>query len=1127
MGTTASGTSASSVSDIHSGFIATPHAFDSDGLARLLIQIFIILCVCRAISYPFKFLRQPSVIAEVIGGILMGPTALSRWPWFKKNIFPGDSLPVLSVLANLGLLMFLLLMGLKWFLQELDLSVVAKRARVSLTISLTGIACTFALSVGVSRFFYDMFPDISNGVAYPKLMLFIGVAMSVTAFPVLARILTERKLLRTPVGISVISAAAVDDAAGWMALALVIALIQATSPLTGLYIFLTVMAFAGFMFIVVRPALARLHRYLLALRNQNANRDEVTLSQPMVLVAFLLTFAAAFFTSAVGIHAIFGAFITGLILPRDDGFAVKLTEKLEELVTIVLLPLYFTFSGLRTNIGAINTGISFAGFLLVLFAACSGKIGGCSAAARFCGLNMRESLAVGVLMNTKGLVEIIILNIGLDAGLINDQVFAVMVLLAIVTTCMTTPLISLIYPESYYSSTTREVAAGERTMSSFERFQADEPKKLMLCLPTTSSVATMMGLLHKVSSGRSRLDVSQFLQESKPQAHGTPNASNASIAVTAAAALAKAAAAAAAAMPNIHVVRLRQMTDRMSTLIRAASEADGASWSKDPSLTALKTFGLLRGVDVTPHVLLSHVRDYAKEVAKLAYETDCDTIVVPWRMVKSSVAKPYIIVTDDPKTQLTDRGPASSQTRPGDLLASLFGVSTAGSAASLSLQQQQQTAQPGRASSVISAKSDGACKEGDLAVPVFTAPMPVTSTVQSYELEGWIGELASQLLRKARVKVAVLVDRNADGMLDDEEVTGNEKIRTDVPDSAVIDADGDTQKSGELPKSVSSTHVAAPAVPPAKSGSIVVPFFGGPDDRAALQLAMRLASSNNSDVSVLHIRALHPIPPADISDKPTSAAPDVVEVRGSLGGNAAPGLLRPKRNLRLFGGASEPVPVGVVENDEEEDEMVPEGCFVDPVDAEDAKLLGFVVGVALCDADVRNVYGGEGEEVVARIHATSVTSAVPRPVVTITEVMSLHPLSTCLEMLDSNTTFLQPFSATNLSPSSSPPSLVIVGHYGPTWTGLVMGAGVPAENCERTMWTMQHAGHQDTVASLASIRGGTGGMDVGVVVGGGGVGGVEEKALGPTGAAIIKGGVGRWNLMVVRKIRIDGKLKEV
>ncbi|KAI8851604.1 Sodium/hydrogen exchanger family-domain-containing protein [Chytridium lagenaria] len=650
-----------------SGFISTAHAFDTDGTARLLIQVFVILCVCRAISFPFKFLRQPAVIAEVIGGIVLGPTALGRWTWFRQNIFPTESLPVLNVLANFGLLMFLLLMGL-----ELDLSVVAKRARTSLTISLSGIFCTFILSIGISRFFFELFPGISEGVDYPKLLLFIGVAMSVTAFPVLARILTERKLLKTPVGISVISAAAVDDAFGWMALALVIALIQATSPLTGLYIFLTVFAFAAFMFLVVRPALARLHKYLLALRNQNANRDEVSLSQPMVLVAFLITFAAAFFTSAVGIHAIFGAFITGLILPREDGFAVKLTEKLEELTTVVLLPLYFTYSGLKTNIGAINTGISVAGFMLVLLAACCGKIGGCSLAARFCGLNVRESFAVGILMNTKGLVEIIILNIGLDAGLINDQVFAVMVLLAIFTTCLTTPLITWVYPESYYSAGAKTKGDGTEFSSSMERFQADEPKALMLCLPNTASVASMMSLLHDISHHRPPVELARFSQDVLPPASGH----TAIIPVV----------PPKTPMPSIHAVRLRQLSDRMSTLILAANEADGASWAKDPSLTVLRTFGLLRGIGVTPHVLFTHARDYAKEVAQLASETDCDTIVVPWRMINVAAAnRPELVHTssslqDDFRSSMAEPKSPTTHNTKMERLSALFGVSVTGSA---------------------------------------------------------------------------------------------------------------------------------------------------------------------------------------------------------------------------------------------------------------------------------------------------------------------------------------------------------------------------------------------------------------------------------------------------------------
>ncbi|RKO90697.1 Cation/H+ exchanger, partial [Blyttiomyces helicus] len=443
-------------------------------------QIFIILAVCRAISVPFSYVNQPRVIAEVIGGILLGPTALGRWKWFATNIFPPAQLGPLNILANVGLIFFLLLMGL-----ELDLGIVQKRAKISLSISLTGIIGTFALSIGVSRFFYLNIPGLDEK-GYTNFMLFIGVAMSVTALPVLARILTERKLLHTPVGVTVISAAAVDDATGWTFLALVVSLISTASNATIVYIIICALAFAAFQFLVMRRVFLWLYIRLTNFHHGNTNRGggAHTLSEPMVVLAFVWTLISAFFTQAIGIHAIFGAFLTGLILPRENGFAIKLTERLEEVVSVLLLPLYFTYSGLKTNIGSLNTGLSWGCVFLVLSTVCVGKIGGCTMAARLVGKHpWREALTVGCLMNTKGLVELIILNIGLTAGILNTQSFAIMVLLAISTTLMTTPLVTWLYPPSAYL---KKMEPSEKDFQK-DREQLENPldydARFVLCLP--------------------------------------------------------------------------------------------------------------------------------------------------------------------------------------------------------------------------------------------------------------------------------------------------------------------------------------------------------------------------------------------------------------------------------------------------------------------------------------------------------------------------------------------------------------------------------------------------------------------------------------------------------------------
>ena len=281
------------------GFISTGNAFNDPGkLSLLLMQIMIILFTCRMISLPFSYLHQPIVIAEVIGGILLGPTALGRWPWFRSTFFPDGSMKPLQGLADIGLILFMLLIGL-----ELDMKIVLNNLKTSFTISIWGFAFPFASSVAVSYFMYNNleFSGIEKPEFY-KFLLFIGVAMSVTALPVLARILTEKKLSHSRMGIIILAAAAVDDATCWILLALVIALLGSSQPIVSLYIFLATLVFAGIMFFIVAPLIRKLQIHF-DQGNQVSNADGVpSISQPLVVAAFLLTLVSSFVTNAIGIH---------------------------------------------------------------------------------------------------------------------------------------------------------------------------------------------------------------------------------------------------------------------------------------------------------------------------------------------------------------------------------------------------------------------------------------------------------------------------------------------------------------------------------------------------------------------------------------------------------------------------------------------------------------------------------------------------------------------------------------------------------------------------------------------------------------------------------------------------------
>ncbi|KAJ2446034.1 K(+)/H(+) antiporter [Coemansia sp. RSA 2440] len=437
--------------------------------------------MCRFLHFLLKRLYQPSVISEIIGGILLGPTALGRWKAFSTNVFPKESLVNLNLVANFGLVLFLFMIGL-----ELDPRMLKKNISRGVAISIAGIALPFGLGAAVSYALYSILMD-SVG-KFVNFLLFCGVAMAITAFPVLARILTERNLLKTTVGSISMSAAAVDDVVSWCLLALVIALTNNSSGLTALYVFLAGLAWVLFVILVVRPV------YLGYLRRSGvlSGRDP---TQTVLFVTFMMVLVSAFYTDAIGIHAIFGGFLIGVIIPHDGGFAVKVVEKIEDVVHIFFLPIYFTLSGLKTDFTDLKEGETWGLWVLVTFVAFFGKIVGCGLAARFTKFTWRESLTVGILMATKGLVELVVLNIGLDAGVIDTRIFSLMVLMAIATTVATTPLVTWLYPPKYHKRLddlhTDDTASESGDMDP----NAGPPANLLIVLSRIQQVPAAMTLL--------------------------------------------------------------------------------------------------------------------------------------------------------------------------------------------------------------------------------------------------------------------------------------------------------------------------------------------------------------------------------------------------------------------------------------------------------------------------------------------------------------------------------------------------------------------------------------------------------------------------------------------------------
>jgi Kef-type K+ transport system membrane component KefB len=378
---------------------SNPSVYDpKNPIIIFIIQAGVILVFCRLLHYPLSLLRQPRVIAEVIGGILLGPSVFGRIPGFTNAVFPAASIPNLNLVANLGLVLFLFLVGL-----EVDVRFLASNARVAAAVGLGGMLLPFGLGCGIAWGIYNEFPA-TTPIAFGTFMLFVGVAMAITAFPVLCRILTELKLLRTPVGIIVLSAGVSNDVTGWILLALCVALVNAGSGLSALWILLTCVGYALFLVFLLRPA------FIWILKGTRSLQDGP--SQGIVALTLLLVLASAFFTGVIGVHPIFGAFMIGVICPHSGGFAIRLTEKVEDIISALFLPLYFALSGLSTDLGLLNSGIVWAYVIGIIAIAFCGKFLGASLCARLCGLVWRESFAIGALMSCKGLVELIVLVSG-------------------------------------------------------------------------------------------------------------------------------------------------------------------------------------------------------------------------------------------------------------------------------------------------------------------------------------------------------------------------------------------------------------------------------------------------------------------------------------------------------------------------------------------------------------------------------------------------------------------------------------------------------------------------------------------------------------------------------------------
>lgn len=398
-------------------------------LSHLFVQLLVVITAARLMGLLFTRMGQPAVVGEMLAGILLGPS-LFGWvaPEMFGFVFPADSLGTLRLMSQVGVCLFMFAVGM-----DFNASHVRSKAHAAVAVSHASIVVPYMLGVLLA---YFLFSDLAaTGAGFTAFALFMGIAMSITAFPVLARILQERGISRTFLGSTAITCAAVDDVTAWSILAFVVAITQASSLAASALNLVLVLGFVAVMVLGVRRVLPR---WLGADRLASDEPSKGTLASVLCLVV-----AAALCTEVIGIHALFGAFLAGAIMPEANDFRQKIHVRVENFSSVLLLPLFFAFTGLRTQINLLNDLDGWLLCALIIAVATLGKLGGSAVAARLTGMSWRESLQLGALMNTRGLMELIALNIGYDLGILSPRIFTMLVIMALVTTAMTGPLLTL------------------------------------------------------------------------------------------------------------------------------------------------------------------------------------------------------------------------------------------------------------------------------------------------------------------------------------------------------------------------------------------------------------------------------------------------------------------------------------------------------------------------------------------------------------------------------------------------------------------------------------------------------------------------------------------------------------
>ncbi|MBE9205479.1 cation:proton antiporter [Nostoc sp. LEGE 06077] len=445
----------------------------------VLIEVLIVIGLSRLIGLAFKSIKQPLVIGEIVAGIMLGPSLFGLLaPHVAASLFPPETIPFLNVLSQVGLIFFMFLIGL-----ELNPKYLSGNIQAAILTSNVSIIVPFSLAAILSLMLY---PLVSNAsVSFTAFALFLGAAMSITAFPVLARIITENNLQGTRLGTLALTCAAVDDVTAWCILAVAIAVARTGNIAGAIPTIIESIVYIGFMLTVGRWFLKRLATYY---------RRTGRLSQLLLAVIYMAVVGSALITELIGIHLIFGAFLLGAAMPKNADLVRELAVKTEDFVLIFLLPIFFAYSGLRTQIGLLNRPELWLLCGLILLVAIAGKYFGTYIAARVSGINQREASALGWLMNTRGLTELIVLNIGLELGVISPLVFTMLVIMALVTTFMTSPLLEWTYPKRLIKLDVVEPNLDTETTTETTTSAAESAPNYRILVPVANP-STQKGLL--------------------------------------------------------------------------------------------------------------------------------------------------------------------------------------------------------------------------------------------------------------------------------------------------------------------------------------------------------------------------------------------------------------------------------------------------------------------------------------------------------------------------------------------------------------------------------------------------------------------------------------------------------